>query len=74
MENQSSTGMVDGVGDLEVSGSGEGTEAMHAEGRNEEPVGELAGGEGDDHDSNWIDETVKIARKLRPLYQVYHVC
>ena len=68
MENQSSNEVVEAVGDWEVSGSGEGTETKNAEGRIEEPVGELAGGEGDDQDSTWIDETVKVAREIPYMY------
>ena len=68
MENQSSSEVVDAVGDWEVSGRGEGTAAKNVEGRIEEPVGELAGSEGDDQDSTWIDETVKVAREIPYMY------
>ena len=71
MENQSSSGVVGAVGDLGVLGGSEGTVATRAGGRVEEPVGELAGGEGDDQDSTWVNETVKIARELSFIYYIY---
>ena len=70
MANQSSSEVVDTVGERGVSASGEGMEAKNVEGRIEEPAGDLTGGEGDDQDSTWIDETVKIARELPSVYHV----
>ena len=66
MENQQaiSNDLAEAIGDLKISSSGEGQAAERTTGAGGYQSGELGGDNGAGEESTWVEETVKIARKL----------